>query len=272
MSNLTSSLKSWGATGAAYPDAYSYTAGERPVDAWDNFLTDNIIKEIQGLQNVVNDRLETDSGAAHPASPEVGHLSLRTDAPANANGDELYVYDADNTVFHRLLRADGDTLSGALDLGGNGIVDATGRIALSEPVTIDGADLDTEWHSKQEGGTIGSAAYIPILTTELAAGETLHVTQAMLTEDGFTTPVASGVDLVIADENDEADPATATPTTVLAGDGLTLFSDETGAPLASYTNSTTGPLVVTVGIDNGHYGTGTGSRTGVYAGYIARVV
>jgi len=274
MSSLSSSLKQWGATGSEYPNGYNYLEGEQPVDEWDNFLTYNLIEEVHALQSVVNDRMESDvtGGGSHPGSPEVGHVSHRTDPSNLPSSDEAtFVYDGSNSVWHRLMQADGDTMTGVLDMGGYKIHDTQGRLTLggnvgvSGNLEVSGARLDRDWYEKQEGGSVASSGAVPIGTIELADGETLYVTQAMLTEDGFTTAAASGTGLYLV-------PDGSANQNILSGDGATLYPDESGTPLVSYTNSTGGPQVVAVMLDNGQYGSGTGETTQLYGGYTARKV
>lgn len=122
------------------------------------------------------------------------------------------------------------------------------------------------WYSKQEGGTVASGSVVPVGSFNLTDGETLEITQAVLSEDGFTSPAPSGVELVI-----KADGTSGT-TTILSGDGSTLYDDQTGSPHTSYTNTTGSSQTVMIGLDNGHYTAGSGTTTQVYGGYIARVV
>lgn len=266
MSNLTSNLKSWGSTGSAWPNGYAYAAGEQPVDQWDNYFNDNVVKEIQSLQSVVNDRIESDAGTAQPSAPETPHLFFDTDAANDAF--EVYT----GSTWRRLLYADGDAMSGQLDMAGNAITDSsagsltlsddttiTGAATINGSATIDGAGLDAAWADKFEGGSIPASDFVPLRTFELADGETLYVTQAHLTQDGYTTAAASGINLIIT-------PDGSTNVTVLSGDGATLYADEVGAPVASYTNTTGAPQVVAVAIEN----TTTASKKG-YGGFVCRV-
>jgi hypothetical protein len=79
----------------------------------------------------------------------------------------------------------------------------------------------------------------------------------------------SGVELAIVPEG----AATASDTTtVLSGDGSTVYADERGEPHTSYTNSTGASQIVMVAIDNGDYNSGSGSSEQAFGGFIARVV
>lgn len=77
MANYSTNLKTWGGTGEAFPDGYSYVEGEQPVDAWDNFVNYNLIADVSDhLIPLTNSRIETDKGASgnEPTSPETSHL------------------------------------------------------------------------------------------------------------------------------------------------------------------------------------------------------
>jgi hypothetical protein len=273
MSSLSSSLKQWGATGSEYPNGYNYLEGEQPVDEWDNFLTYNLIEEVHALQSVVNDRMESDvtGGGSHPGSPEVGHVSHRTDPSNLPSSDEAtFVYDGSNSVWHRLMQADGDTMTGVLDMGGYKIHDTQGRLTLggnvgvSGNLEVTGARLDHEWHQKQEGGTVAAGTAVPIGTFKLGVDETLAVTQAMLNEDGFTTPAAADTSLLIV-------PDGSANVTIQTADGNTNYLDLTGTPLSSYTNAGSEAQAVAIMLDNGQYRVGAGADVQLYGGYTARV-
>lgn len=289
MSSLSSNLKQWGASGSEYPDGYNYLEGEQPVDEWDNFVTYNLIEEVHALQSVVNDRMESDvtGSGSHPSSPEVGHVSHRTDTSNLPTSDEAtYVHDGTNNVWHRLMQADGDTMTGVLDMGGYKIHDATGTLtlggnvetgnnftvggsltvtndtSLQQGATLQGGAHDTDWFQNHDGGVVAAGNYVPLGTCQLADGETFYVQQASLTQDGFNTAAATGITLVVHTSD-------GTTTTVLNGDGSSVYNDQTGNPLASYSNSTGGTVSLTIGIDNGHFTTGNGSDKQAFAGYIA---
>lgn len=270
MSNLSTQLKTWGAQGSEYPDGYNYLEDEEPVDAWDNFFSYHAIEDIHALIDVVNGRLESEAASSYPSSPEVGHLVHRTDAPENGAHEELYYHDGSTSTWSRILRADGDTMSGPLDMGGNEIRDSSGTLSVATDadvagsLAVDGARLDHRWFSKQEGGTVTAGNSVVLVTAELADGETFYVTQGHLSQDGWNTPAASGVDLIVAADG------SGKQATVFSGDGST-FHEGNGEPLASYTNTTGSPQQVAVLIDNGEFGTGAGEDVKAYGGTIARV-
>ena len=79
MTNYSTNLKPWGASGSEYPDGYSYLEGEQPVDDWDNNFNHNVVLDIQHLISLTNERLDSGKGTSYPASPEDGHFMWRSD-------------------------------------------------------------------------------------------------------------------------------------------------------------------------------------------------
>lgn len=264
MSNYTSKLTTWGATGSDYPDSYSYSEGEQPVDAWDNFLTYNLIGDVHHLVELTNNRIESGVGSSHPSSPEDGEFSHRTDSPAGTGKDELYQYNGTTATWERVMLASGDTMSGVLDMAGYEITDSNGDISLGKPTSVDGGRLDHDWFNSQQGGTVAAGGAVPVGTFALDDGESLQVTQATLTEDGFTSPATDGIDLIIQAEG-------GTTTNILSADGTTLYDSETGNPLANYQNATGAHETVMIAIDNGEYTIGAGNDQKAHGGFIARV-
>lgn len=264
MANYSTNLKTWGSTGSEYPDSYNYVEGEQPVDAWDNFVNHNLITDVQHLISLTNDRLESDAGTSRPSTPENGHLFHDT-----GNG-ELEWYDSAESTWESVMPKSGGTFTASINMGGRPINDSTGTLTIGAGLDVngaaafDGAALQHAWFSKQEGGTVNTGTSVPVGSFELADNDTLYVTQAMLTEDGFTTPAPSGLNLLIV-------PNGSSNTTILSGDGTTLYLNETGTPYASYTNTTGSTQEVAIMLDNGDYGSGVGSDTSGYGGYIARV-
>lgn len=139
MASYTTNLKTWGATGQEFPDNYSYLEDEAPVDAWDNFLTHNLISDVKDhLIPLTNSRIETDYGTTRPSSPEDGHLFYDSGAPtleqyrasdsswhALALDEDLSAHEADTGNPHSVTleqaRTAGATLSGSVDFGGNNL-------------------------------------------------------------------------------------------------------------------------------------------------------
>lgn len=115
MANYSTLLKTWGDTGSEYPAGYSYLEGEQPVDAWDNYITYNVIQDLDHLIGLTNKRIETDRGAAgsEPTSPEASHLFHDQD------NEVLRLWDSTSAGWKRLLADDDipDLTSGASDSG-----------------------------------------------------------------------------------------------------------------------------------------------------------
>lgn len=262
MANYSTSLKSWGSSGSEYPDNYNYAEGEQPVDAWDNFLTHHVITDLEHLVSLTNDRLESDIDTSDIGSPENGHLLFRDDT------EELKIYSSTDSSWHRLLYADGDELSGDLDVNANSLKDSQGDLSVDSHMDVKDGKLHQEWASKFEGGTVQTGESVSLRAFELQDSETLNVTQAHLTDDGFTTAAPSGVELAIVPEGASSSSDT---TTVLSGDGSTVYADERGTPHTSYTNSSGSAEIVMVALDNGDFNSGSGSNEQVFGGFIGRV-
>lgn len=136
MANYSTLLNTWGDTGTEYPNGYSYIAGEQPVDSWDNYITYNIIEDLNHLIGLTNSRIETDSGAAgsEPTSPELSHLFHDQD------NESLHLWDSTASEWKRLLAADGDTLGGALDFAGYAAQNV-GSLSMSGSIDVAGQNI-----------------------------------------------------------------------------------------------------------------------------------
>jgi hypothetical protein len=156
MATYTTNLKDWGATGSEYPDGYNYEDDVPPVDLYDNFLTSNLITDVQHLIGLTNNRIEADKGGSggEPTSPEDSHLYH------DQGNDRLEVWDGSTSSWRGLLYSDGDTMSGSLDMGGFGVT-GTGDITDDNGNTI--YDL--------------SAGHVPVGQIEQGSGSTLNADQ-----------------------------------------------------------------------------------------------
>jgi len=175
MANYQTQLKDWGVSGAEYPNSYRYEDNKPPVDAWDNFLMDNIITDIQHLLTLTNKRIESDKQTSKPSSPEPGHLFYNTDTGSH------YWYDATTASWDRVLDATGDSMSGTLeanagvkvdsnitDSASNVIYDFANSHVPSEIVEKDGLNADLlDGKTRQEISTAvledGSTVVDPVL-------------------------------------------------------------------------------------------------------------
>lgn len=266
MANLTSNLKTFGSTGTEYPDGYSYLEGEQPVDDWDNYVVYHTIEEIHNLQDVVNDRLESGQGTSLPGNSENGELFYDSD-----NGELFY---DNNGSWERLIKASGDTMDGSLYFDGSGILssgelpifsdtDVQGSVSVSDELSVKDAALRNAWYDKFEGGTVADGAFVPMRTIELGPGERISFYEASLTANGIDEPAPSGVELRIVDSSGSG-------TSILTGDGATLYAQETGEPLDFYENSGSSTITLAVGLDNGYHGTGAGGDETLFGGFIAK--
>jgi hypothetical protein len=153
MANYSTNLKTWGGTGEAFPDGYSYVEGEQPVDAWDNFVNYNLISDVSDhLIPLTNSRIETDKGASgnEPNSPETSHLysdegnevlrrwndtasvwrNIATEYWVNNSADVPNADYADNAGLYK---------GNDIDSDGDGVVDSA-----DDATTVKGNDIDTD--------------------------------------------------------------------------------------------------------------------------------
>jgi len=110
--------------------------------------------------------------------------------------------------------------------------------------------------NRSMSGVCTAGDFTVLLTGRAADGETVEVDQAtFVMSDG--TAVPSGCDAIIA-TLDNAGGGTSR-STILSGDGSTIYDDETGNPLDSWTNDTGAAITVAIGVDNGHWNAGSGA-------------
>jgi hypothetical protein len=128
---------------------------------------------------------------------------------------------------------------------------------------------DVKQFDENESGTVNSGNVGVMWATSVPDGGTLEVLQGMLLLDTLE-PAPTDLDLVIY-TGDNAGAATF-QTTVIDGDGATVHDDQTGSPLASYTNSSGGALTTAIGIDNGQFNAGTGAAQDIIAQAQGRVI
>jgi hypothetical protein len=131
------------------------------------------------------------------------------------------------------------------------------------------ARVDTEQFDKDESGTVQAGNIGVTWFTHVPDGGTIEIYQAGLLLDSLAA-APTDLDLVIY-TGDNAGNATKR-TTILAGDGATVYDDETGSPLASWTNSTGAGLTTAIGVDNGNFNAGTGAAQDVVTSYMGQVV
>lgn len=125
-----------------------------------------------------------------------------------------------------------------------------------------------DWYEKGESGVVLAGDVNNLITTHLANNETLYIDLATLIKtDG--QPAPSELDMVIATLNNTG--GATKQTTIVSGDGSTVYDKETGDPLASYQNTSGAGQSVMVGVDNGYFNAGTSANQSTLAGVLAKV-
>jgi hypothetical protein len=98
-----SNLKDWGDTGVEYPDGYNYS-DERPVDAYDDYLTHTLISDVKRVFNILNNFDVNKADDSHNNSShdknyltasdvhDLDHLiPVRTDDPSNPTEGQVWI-------------------------------------------------------------------------------------------------------------------------------------------------------------------------------------
>jgi hypothetical protein len=226
----------WGDTGERPSDNFQYDGGDQVNEKHLDYLWDNV------------------------AALESEVRSALTDIDSDKDG---IVDEADTANLYK---------GNDIDSDGDGKVD--NAVNADRATTADqvwDADARYDYWSNHEIGTVPAGDFVPIGTFALADNETLEVTQASLTADGFDTAAPSGIDLIVAENSGTT--STELKATILSGDGTTFYNDETGSPLASYQNTSGSEQTVVIAINNGDFGqSGVGSSQTAAAQYIARTV
>lgn len=115
--------------------------------------------------------------------------------------------------------------------------------------------------SPSESGVVSSGDVACLITIQVNDGQSLSVYRAGLTlVDGQAVP--SGIDLIVATLDNTGGGTS--QVTILSGDGASVYDNQTGNPLASYTNSSGGAKTVMIGADNGNWNTGSGAGQDVH--------
>ncbi|AGC34505.1 T4 gp9/gp10-like baseplate protein [Haloarcula virus HVTV-2] len=122
-----------------------------------------------------------------------------------------------------------------------------GEWSVTGSVTSGAGVASEEDFSGAETGQVAASSQGVLIVSSLEPDETVEVYRAVLTTDTVEA-VATGVDLKLV-TFDNAGGYT-TQSTLITGDGATVFDDETGAPLASYTNAGTAAESIGVIVDN----------------------
>jgi hypothetical protein len=224
----------WGDTGERPSDNFQYDGGDQVNEKHLDYLWDNV------------------------AALESEVRSALTDIDSDKDG---IVDEADTANLYK---------GNDIDSDGDGKVD--NAVNADRATTADqvwDADARYDYFSNHDLGTVPDGDFVPLLTIGLDDGDTLEVTQATLTQNGFDTAAPLGINLIIAVKEDTASPKT----TILSGDGSTLFDDVTGDPIVSYQNTSGSHQTAVIALNNGDFGqSGVGSDQVAQGGFIARVV
>jgi len=148
-----------------------------------------------------------------------------------------------------------------IDSNGDGVVDEADNASL-----VKQTDLDTDYVNAEDSGLVHTGDAGLLYVTELADTQTLDVYHASLTADGDGAPSGTSMRIVTLDGNGGGTDRQV----VLSGDG-SLLAGQTGSPLASWQNTTGTPQTVAIVLDNGHFGSGSGSDTPLSGSVTARV-
>ena len=121
-------------------------------------------------------------------------------------------------------------------------------------------NIDLETHASNTG-TVEAGNCANVMTTELADGETISFDYASFVSANGTA-VDQGCDLILATLDNSGGGTV--QTTILSGDGSTIHDEQTGNPLMNYSNTSGSPQTVMVGVDNGHFNSGSGTDQDVH--------
>lgn len=216
------------------------------------------------------------STGSEPSSP----IDYANGDPLDAEELDYYLY-TEFTIIKELIDAfhaldsddDGrvDAADTAAKVKGNDI-DSNGDGAVNEADTANaykGTDLDTAYLNADAGGGVLAGDAGTVYSTAIQDGETLELYSGTFHADNGTA-VPSGCDLVIATLDNSGGGSS--QATIFSGDGNTVYGGETGAPLASYANTSGSEQTVAVLVDNGEFNSGSGSDQSVYASVVGRVI
>lgn len=124
------------------------------------------------------------------------------------------------------------------------------------------------WYEKAQSGVVSAGDVSSFLITSLANGETLDIDLAtFILSDGQAVP--SNIDLVIAILDNTGSGTS--QVTILNGNGSSVYDKQTGSPLATYTNDSGSSQTVMIGVDNGHWNTGSGGNHDTFVSIVAKV-
>lgn len=281
-----------GSTGTEPAQPIDYANGD-PVDAdeFDYFLN-TPFEKIKDIIDTLNDFSNGDEVVANATdAANVTGTYKGNDIDSNGDGkvnsadtaDAIKGNDIDSDGDGRVNAADTAELvkGNDIDSDGDGIIDEANNSTLVKGNDIDsdgdgtvddsdlvqGVDIFHDALFASESGIINSGKAATVTQTELADGERLRIYKA-----GFNRPggqaAPSGLDLIVASFDSSG---AARETTILSGDGATVYSKETGTPLVDYQNNSGETQHIEIMVDNGHFAGGTGSEEKASAVITAKV-
>jgi hypothetical protein len=246
-----------------------------------------------------------DTSAGHIPRPQVDNELVTASISSNTttSGEEVVFVDTSSSAITVTLAsadvADGnrvivaDTASNAssnnitIDTGGGASIDGGSSITIDSDdgaavVISDGTNwftagggsgggsgITNETIVADESGSVGNGNLGTIVATEVPNGGSIEITQgSLLLADG--QPAPSGCDLILATLDGTGGGTS--QTTLISGDGTTVYRDQMGTPLGSYSNSSGSAQTVALAVDNGNFNAGSGSSQDVLASGIGEVV
>jgi len=203
------------------------------VDVGGSADTNSITVDTEGSENI-------DGGTTTTVDSDYG----ATVVVGDANSGQWYTAGGGGGGAALTVQDDGTLVEDPVDT-----LDAQAGLQATTPSTgkAELAYEHREVFQGRESGSVSDTNQGILVIDHLADGETVEVYKAVLTlADGQAAP--SGLDLNLVTLDNAG--AFTSRATLISGDGSTVFDDETGSPLASYTNSSGGGQTVGVLADN----------------------
>lgn len=231
--SISDIIPPWGDSGERWPNNFQYQGGDQVNEKH----LDYFISQVGVLEDDIRSALTDIDSDADGVVDEADTANLYKGVDIDTDGDGVV---NDSNLYRGLGPSDG----------------TSGQFLKTDGTAISWASLPVNTETADASGVVDTGDAANVYSTELEDTESLDVTRAtFMQSDG--TAVASGCDLIIA-TLDNAGSGTS-QTTVLSGDGTTVYDESTGTPLAQYTNNSGATQTVMVAVDNGNFNTGSGS-------------
>lgn len=251
--SISDLIPNWGDTGERPSDNFNYQGGDQVNEKHIDYLWASVGSLEDEVRSALQDIDSDQDGVVDQADDAL--LFKGNDIDSDGDGVVNSSDQLQDPTVHDVDQFDGS----------NG---TAGQYPRTDGTNVSWVTVSFEGQIADDSGVVDSGDAANIFTTDLNDGETLEITEAaLLLSDG--QPAPSGVDLTIA-TLDNAGGGT-NRQSILQGDGTTVFDDEEGAPLASYTNTSGSNQTVMIAVDNGHFNTGSGSAQDVHARAIEQV-